>query len=60
MFYVLHLKPFSTGIHLDIYEPSSFKLAMMIDTIELYILILVFTAQGYNCCFTDCGKKNKL
>ena len=34
-------KNINVGIHLDIYEPSWFKLSMMIDTTELYILMLV-------------------
>ena len=34
-------KKFSIGIHSDFYESVWFKLGMIVDTIELYILILV-------------------
>ena len=32
---------FDVGIHSDIYEPIGFQLGVMIDTTELYVLILV-------------------
>ena len=35
------IKNFSVGIHSDIYESIWFKLGLMTDTVELYILILV-------------------
>ena len=34
----------SRGLHLDNYEPISFKLGVMIDMIAFYILIPVLTA----------------
>ena len=33
---------FSAGMHLDFYETVCLKLAMIVDTTKLYILILVF------------------
>ena len=35
------MKDFTVGMHSDVYELIWFKLSVMIDTTELYILILV-------------------
>ena len=40
--YWLHKKKCSIGMHLDIYESICFELDKMIDTIELYIFILIY------------------
>ena len=40
-FFVTASKTFIVGVHLDVYKLIWFKLGMMIDTIVLYVLILV-------------------
>ena len=40
-------KTFITGMHLDIYEWICFKLGVMIDTTELFILILDSGSQEH-------------
>ena len=46
-----HSRNFTADMHSDIYDPVWFKLGIMIDTLELYIFILIYVAliliQGY-------------
>ena len=40
---------FSIDIHLDVYEPISFKLVKNVDAVELLILMLVLSDLDVDC-----------